>query len=96
MTKYRKGPTKEHKTGPQRIGNHEKTARLATILFNFLKILSIFVIFYFFVFFGNFGVLMNCGGLQNDHSETPAHLSKDASIISMVQEISCIAGAHRK
>ena len=35
MTKYRKGPTKEHHTGPQRIGNHEKTARLATILFNF-------------------------------------------------------------
>jgi len=38
MTKYRKGPqrtAKEHYTGPQRIGNHERTARLATILFNF-------------------------------------------------------------
>jgi len=36
--KDRKGPqrtAKEHYTGPQRIGNHEKTARLATILFNF-------------------------------------------------------------
>ena len=42
MTKYRKGPqrtAKEHYTGPQRIGNHERTARLATILFNFLKII---------------------------------------------------------
>jgi len=38
MTKYRKGPqrtAKEHYTGPQRIVNHERTARLATILFNF-------------------------------------------------------------
>jgi len=35
MTKYRKGPTKEHYTGPQRIGNHEKAARLATVLCNF-------------------------------------------------------------
>jgi len=34
MTKYRKGPqrtTEEHYTGPQRIGNHEKTAKLTTI-----------------------------------------------------------------
>ena len=37
MTKYRKGPTKEHYTGPLRIGNHEKTARLATILWNFFQ-----------------------------------------------------------
>ena len=62
MTKYRKGPqrttkdpqrtAKEHYTGPQRIGNHEKTARLATILFNFLQIiLFIFCNFVFFVFF---------------------------------------------
>jgi len=57
------------------------------------KILFIFLIFYF-LFFVNFGVLMNYGGLRNDHSETPAHLSKDDSIISMVQQISCIAGAH--
>jgi len=42
MTKYHKGPTKdpqrtakEHYTGPQRIGNHDRTARLATIVFNF-------------------------------------------------------------
>jgi len=60
MTKYRKGPTKdpqstakEHYTGPQRIGNHERTAKLATILFNFKKIILFifFVILYFFVFF---------------------------------------------
>jgi len=45
MTKYRKGPqrtTKDHK-GPQRSitqdHNHEKTARLATILFNLKKII---------------------------------------------------------
>jgi len=57
MTKYRKGPTKdlqrttkEHYTGPQRIGNHEKTARLATFLFNFLKLFCLFfVLLYFFV-----------------------------------------------
>jgi len=48
----------------------------------------------FLCFFVNFGVLMNYGGLRNDHSETPAHLSNDDSIISMVQQISCIAGAH--
>jgi len=34
MTKYRQGPTKEHYTGPHRIGNHEKAARLATVLCN--------------------------------------------------------------
>jgi len=49
MTKYRKGPqrtakdpqrtAKEQYTGPQRIGNHERTARLATILFNLKKII---------------------------------------------------------
>ena len=54
------------------------------------------VILYFFLFLVNFGVLMNYGGLRNDHSETPAHLSKEDSIISMVQQISCSAGAHRK
>ena len=35
ITKYSKGPqrtTREHYTGPQGIGNHEKTARLRTIL----------------------------------------------------------------
>ena len=42
--KDHEGPTKdpqrtakEHYTGPQRIGNHERTARLATILFNLKK-----------------------------------------------------------
>ena len=43
MTKYDKGAqrtakdprtAKKHYTGPQRIGNHEKTARLATVLFS--------------------------------------------------------------
>ena len=60
-----KRPTKEHYTGPQRIGNHERTARLATILFNFFKIiLFIFCNFVFVcVFFVNFGVLVNYGGL---------------------------------
>jgi len=38
---------------------------------------------------------MNYGGLRNDHSETPAHLSKEDSIISMVQQFSCSAGAHK-
>jgi len=51
-----------------------------------------FVISYFFV---NFGVSANYGGLRNDHSETPAHLSNEDSIISMVQQFSC-AEAHKK
>ena len=66
MTKYRKGPqrtakdhkgpqrtAKEHYTGPQRIGNHERTARLATILFNLKKnyFVYFFVILYFCVCF---------------------------------------------
>ena len=47
--------TKEHYTGPQRIGNHEKTARLATILCNFFQIiLFIFCNFVFFVLFCEF------------------------------------------
>jgi len=58
MTKYRKGPqrtAKEQYTGPQRIGNHERTARLATILFNLKKIiLFIFCNFVFCVFFCEF------------------------------------------
>ena len=73
--KDRKGPTKdpqrtakEHYTGPQRIGNHERTARLVTILFNLKKI-----ILFIFV---NFGVLMNYGGLWNDHFETPAQINQ--------------------
>ena len=90
MTKYRKGPQrstkdpqKTHK-GPQRSitqdhrgsDNHEKTARLATILFNFLIIiLFIFLWFCIFcVFFWNFGVLMNYAGLWNDHFKTPAQI----------------------
>ena len=58
MTKYRKGPqrtAKEHYTGPQRIGNHERTTRLATILFNLKKIFCLFfVILYFLCFFCEF------------------------------------------
>ena len=56
MTKYRKGAqrttkdpqrtAKQHYTGPQRIGNHEKTAKLATILFNFLKLFCLFFVFF--------------------------------------------------
>ena len=38
---------------------------------------------------------MNYGGLRNDHYESPAHLSKEDSIISMVQQFSCSAGAHK-
>jgi len=48
------------------IGNHEISARLATILFNFVKIILFifFCNFVFFVcFFVNFGVLMNYAGL---------------------------------
>jgi len=75
MTKYRKGPqrttkdpqrtAKEHYTGPQSIGNHKRTARLTTILFNLKKdFVYFFCNFVFFgVFFVNFGVLMNYGGL---------------------------------
>ena len=85
MTKYRKGPTKdlqrtakEHYTGPQRIGNHEKTARLATFLFNFLKLFCLFFcnFVFFCVFFVNFGVLMNYGGLRNNHFATPAQINQ--------------------
>ena len=80
MTKYRKGAqrtAKEHYTGPQRIDNHEKTARLATILFNFLKLFRLFFRnFVFFVFFVNFGVLMTYGGLRNDQFETPAKINQ--------------------
>jgi len=68
MTKYREGPqrttkdhkgpqrtAKEHYTGPQRIGNHERTARLATILFDFFKNYFVyFCNFVFFVFFCKF------------------------------------------
>ena len=52
--------TKEHYTGPQRISNHGITARLTTILCNFLIILFIFLkfllfcIFCFFCEFWNF------------------------------------------
>ena len=58
--KDHKGPTKdpqrtakEHYTGPQRIGNHERTARLATISFNLKKIILFifFVILYFLCIF---------------------------------------------
>ena len=86
---------KDHKGAlrrPQRIGNHEKTARLTTFLCNFKIILFIFC---YFVFFVNFGVSANYGGLRNDHSETPAHLSNEDSVISMVQQFSC-AEAHKK
>ena len=75
MTKYRKGPqrtakdpqktAKEQYTGPQRIGNHERTARLATILFNLKKLFCLFFCNFVFCvcFFVNFGVLVNYGGL---------------------------------
>jgi len=87
MTKYRKGPqrtakdpqrtAKEHYTGPQRIGNHEKTARLATILFNLKKNYFVYFLqFCIFLFFVNLEVLMNYGGLQNDHFETPAQINQ--------------------
>jgi len=36
----------------------------------------IFVILYFMFFFVNFGVLMNYGGLRNDHFETPAQINQ--------------------
>jgi len=51
---------------------------------------------FFLFFFVNPGISMNYAGLRNDHSETPAHLSKEDSIISMVQQFSCGAGAHKK
>ena len=57
MTKYRKGAqrtAKEHHTGPQRIGNHEKTARLATILYFLNYFVYFFCNFVFFVFFCEF------------------------------------------
>jgi len=75
-----------------------KLPDLQQFLFNFLNLFCLFFCNFVFlcVFFVNFGVLMNYGGLRNDHSETPAHLSKEDSIISMVQQISCSAGAHRK
>jgi len=88
MTKYGKGPTKEHYTGRQRTGNHEKTTRLKTILCNFFNyFIFYFVLFCFFCEFWSFNELWR----QNDHSETPAHLSKEDHIISMVQQFSCSA-----
>jgi len=36
----------------------------------------IFKNYSFFVFFVNFGVLMNYGGLRNDHFETPAQINQ--------------------
>jgi len=59
ITKYRKGPTKDHYTRPQRIRNHEKTARLA-------KILCIFSFELFYLYFCkivNFRVLMRLNDL---------------------------------
>ena len=68
-TKDRKGPQKTHK-GPQRSitqvhrgWDHEKTARLATILFNFLKLFCLFFVILYFCVFVNFGVLVNYGVL---------------------------------
>ena len=68
--------------------------QFCVMFFNyFVYFFVIFVILYYFVFFVNFGVSVNCGGLRNDHS---ALLSKEDSIISMVQQFSCSAGAHKK
>ena len=57
-------------------------------------VIKLFCLFFwnfcYFVFFVNFGISVNYGGLRNDHSETPAHMSKEDSIISMVQQFSCI------
>ena len=73
MTKYRKGPqrthkgpqrtTKEHYTRPQRIGNHEKTARLAKISCIFSFELLYFYFCIFCVVFTNFRVLMRLNDL---------------------------------
>ena len=55
MTKYHKGPqrtTEEHYTGPQRIGNHEKTAKLTTI---WCKIALLCHFLLYTVFFCNCG-----------------------------------------
>ena len=78
MTGVWRNTAKEHYTGPQSIGNNEKTARLATILFNLKKIFCLFfVILYFLcVFFVDFGVLVNYGGLWNDHFEAPAQINQ--------------------
>ena len=54
--------TKEHTTGPQRIGNHEKTARLATIWWIFFAN-SVIYNFVMLLFFVNFGVLMRLNDL---------------------------------
>ena len=52
-TKDPQRTAKEHYTGPQRIGIHDRTARLATILFNLKKYIYclFFVILYFLCFF---------------------------------------------
>ena len=67
-----------------------KLPDIQQFLFNLKKLFCLF----FCVFFVNFGVVINYGGLRNDHSETPVYLSKEDNIISMVQQFSCIAGAH--
>jgi len=80
MTKYHKGP---QRSITQEYHNHEKTARLATILFNLKKkFVYFFCNFVFCVcFFVNFGVLMNYGGLRNDHFETPAQINQSFCIL---------------
>jgi len=72
-----------------------KLPDIQQFLFNLKKLFRLFFVILFFVcFFVNFGVVINYGGLRNDHSETPVYLSKEDNIISMVQQFSCIAGAH--
>ena len=83
MTKYRKGqqrttkdskgPTKdpqrtakEHYTGPQSWENCQTCNNFVYFFGNFV----------FLCFFVNFGVLMNYGGLWNDHFEIPAQTNQ--------------------
>jgi len=107
MAKYRNGPQRTHR-GPQMsiTQDHRGSAIMRKLLDlqQFCVIFKLFCLFFcnfcyfvFFCFFVNFGISVNYGGLRNDHSQTPAHLSNEDSIISMVlvQQFSCSAGAHK-
>ena len=70
--------------------------QFCVILKYFVYFLEFLLFCFFFVFceFWNFNELWRFT-LRNDNSQTPAHLSKEDSIISMVQQFSCSAGAHK-
>ena len=85
ITKYRKGQQRSIKDrkGPQRTHKEPQRSitqdhRRSAIMRKLPDLQQFCLIFknYFVYFFVNFGVLMNYGGLQNDHFETPAQINQ--------------------